>query len=126
VADALQIKDEADAEITAVRQEWTNDINARYNRKVEITTRRQMAELEELQRTFDANIKLIQAGFENEVAIERRKAGVWIQRTLQKAIADPNLQIHKPGLRQQLTDELKKTLVQCLAEQHEESLLQLK
>jgi hypothetical protein len=122
---AIRMKNSADAEIAAVRQGWANEINERYNRKIALTAKRQIRELEEIQRNYDANLELVRASFENEVLTEKRKARVWIQRTMQKAISNPNLEIHKPGLRKQLTDELTKKLHEFLKEREQESLLQL-
>jgi hypothetical protein len=122
---ALGMKADAEAELADMRDRWADEINIRYDKKIEMTTGKQLAELEELQRTFDSYLDIVQAGYENDVAVERRKAGVWIQRTLQKAIANPDLTSHQPALRKQLAAKLTASVEAFLIEQGQESLLHL-
>jgi hypothetical protein len=125
VEEAIRMKNVADEEIRLVREDWANEINDRFDRKVDQVTKRQIRELEEIQRSYDASLELVGTRYENDVLIERRKAGVWIQRTLQKAISNPNLEIHKAGLRKQISETLTKSVHKFLSDKQQESLLHL-
>jgi hypothetical protein len=125
VSDALRLMDEADTQIDTLRGEWRKEINARYGKKIQIQTQKQMAELDEIQAAFKENMDLIKLGFEDDVVVEKRKAGVWIQRTLQKSMVQLNLEIHKPELRKQIAKGLKAKLREFLKEKHHEDLLGL-
>jgi hypothetical protein len=123
VGAAIALRTVADAALAARQAEWEKQINARFGRRRDLLLKKQVDELVALQETFDDNAARLEASYQEEVALQKTKMRVWLQRTLQMAIAKQRLERPRPGEVEEIAQELTRCLKDYLAEQGEEGLL---
>jgi putative sterol carrier protein len=125
VGEAIAVKNEADATLSARQEEWEQQTNRRFDGQRAALLKRQVDELVALEESLKENIAQVEASYHEEVRLQRTKMRVWLQRTVQMAIAKQRLELHRPGEVEGIAEELTQYLTEYLKEHGEESLLQL-